>query len=115
MSDSQSNTTVNVTVTAPRKSMAAAVILTILFGPLGLLYASVTGGLVLLVIDLIAIPVSFLTLGMGAVIFPIVWILSVVWAVLAVQGKDQQVITQIKHGDFAGAAKTATAEKTDEA
>lgn len=108
-------TTINVNVVQPRKSMAAAVILAILFGPLGLLYASVSGGLILLVIDLIAIPVSFLTLGIGTIIFPIVWVISIIWAVLAVQGKDQQVFTQIRHGDFSGAAKTATAEPSQEA
>lgn len=107
MSDTEKSTVVNVTVNAPGKSMAAAIILTFLFGPLGLFYASVTGGLVLLLVDLVAIPVSFLTLGVGAIVFPIVWILSIIWAVLAVQGKDRQVITKIQHGDLSGAARTA--------
>jgi hypothetical protein len=109
MSD-QNQTTVNVTIAAPRKSMAAAVILAIFFGPLGLLYASVTGGLVLLAADIAAVVLSFLTLGMGAVLFPLIWIASIIWAVLAVQGKDQQVLTQIKQGHLSDAVKTATSE-----
>ncbi len=48
--------------TPQQKSMAAALILTFLFGPLGLFYASVTGGVVMLIITLvIAIP----TFGFG--------------------------------------------------
>lgn len=107
MSD-QNNTTVNVTIAGPRKSMAAAVILTIFFGPLGLLYASITGGLVMLGAYVLAIVVTFFTLGLGAVLFPILWILCIVWAILGVQGKDQQVFTQVKQGHIADAVKTAT-------
>ena len=48
--------------TLPPKSMALTLLLTFLFGPLGLFYASVTGGIVMLIITLIiAIP----TFGIG--------------------------------------------------
>lgn len=107
---SENNTTVNVTISAPRKSLAVAVILAVFFGPLGLLYASVAGGLTMLVIDIVVIVISFMTFGFGAILFPLVWIASIIWAILAVQGKDQQVITQIKQGHIADAVKTATSE-----
>ena len=47
-----------------KKSMGIALILSILFGPLGLLYASVTGGILMLIFGLV---VGFFTLRVGAV------------------------------------------------
>ena len=61
MSDAPSQTI----VIGSRKSMGIALILSILFGPLGLLYASVLGGLVLLVFTLI---IGAITFGVGALI-----------------------------------------------
>ncbi len=113
MSD-QHTTTVNVTIAAPRKSLAVAVILAVFFGPLGLLYASITGGLILLGADLVALVVTFVTFGIGSVLFPLIWIASIIWAILAIQGKDQLVITQIKNGNLSGAVKTATTEQQPE-
>jgi len=113
MSD-QNQTVVNVTIAPQKKSMAAAVLLTLFFGPLGLLYASIPGGLILLGADLIAIVVSFVTFGIGAILFPIIWLVSIVWAILAVQGKDQLVMTQIKSGNFSQAVKAATEESKGE-
>ena len=104
-------TTVNITINAPRKSMAVAIILAFLFGPLGLLYASVTGGLVLLAADLVAIVLSFVTFGLGAFLFPLIWIASIIWAVLAVQGKEKSIIAQVKAGNLKDAANIAIDDK----
>ena len=57
-----------------KKSQAIGFILAFFFGPLGLLYASVAAGLILL---LIAVVVGMLTLGIGAFIcWPITWVVS---------------------------------------
>lgn len=45
-----------------------------------------------LLVDLVAVVLTFVTFGIGAVPFPLVRIVSI-WAILAVQGKDRQVIT----------------------
>lgn len=59
------------------KSAIAAFLLAFIFGPLGLLYATVTGGLVMIVISLVAMPLTgFLA---GIVIWPVCWI----WAIVA--------------------------------
>lgn len=84
-----------VIMVTPPKSMAASVLLTFFFGPLGLFYASVTGGLILTIIAVInyggAALFSLLTFGYGAVIaWPIaallgfgLWIWAIIWAIIA--------------------------------
>lgn len=61
-----------------RKSAGVAFLLSFLFGPLGLFYASVTGGLVMLALSII---IGIITLGFGLVL---TWIGSIVWAMIAV-------------------------------
>lgn len=59
------------------KSVGTAFLLAFLFGPLGLLYASVTGGIIMLVISIF---VGVVTLGTGLII---TWVISIIWAVSA--------------------------------
>ncbi len=66
-----------VIVVGKPKSVAVAVILTFLFGPLGLLYASVTGGIVMIILGAI---IGVVTLGIGLIA---VWIACIIWAVIA--------------------------------
>lgn len=61
------------------KSVGIALILTLLFGPLGLLYATVTGGLIMITIGVI---LGVLTLGMA---FIVVWPISIIWSYFAVK------------------------------
>jgi energy-coupling factor transporter transmembrane protein EcfT len=108
MSEQQNpGTTINVTVQNP-KNAALAFVLAFLFGPLGLLYASVTGGIILILVSIALIPASFLTFGLASIGFPLVWIASMVWAVIAASGKEQAVITQIRQGNVSGAIDAAT-------
>lgn len=76
MTDNNTPTTNTVVVTAS-KSMVLAFLLAFLFGPLGLLYASVVGALVLLAIGIVALPLT----GGLAVVF--LWIASIIWAICA--------------------------------
>lgn len=59
------------------KNMGTAVALAFLFGPLGLLYATVTGGLVMLGISILFVP---LTLGAAVLL---IWPGCIIWAVIA--------------------------------
>jgi hypothetical protein len=74
------------------KSMAVAVLLALFFGPLGLLYASVLGGLIMLGINLVILVIGTLTFGIGYFLFPITWLICVIWAIVAVQ-KDNASTT----------------------
>ncbi len=76
---------------AQPKNMAVALILTFFFGPLGLFYASVTGGIVMLIVSLI---VAVVTLGFGLLITgPI----CMVWAAIATQNANEQARIAAQH------------------
>lgn len=67
-----------------KKSTGVAFILSFFFGPLGLLYSTVTGGLIMLVIS---IPVAIFTLGFGLIATNII---CVVWAIIAVNNHNSK-------------------------
>lgn len=66
----------NITITSG-KSVLAAFLLAFFFGPLGLFYASIVGGIVML---LISFAVAILTLGLGLIV---PWVICLAWAVIA--------------------------------
>lgn len=81
-------TQVHVAHAAPR-SAGVAVLLAFLFGPLGMLYSTVAGGLVMLVVDLVLGP---LTLGLW---FLLAWPLQMIWAGVAATQSDVAATTAI--------------------
>ena len=72
-------------IVGQRKSMGVALILAFLFGPLGLLYASVAGGLILIVLGFV---IGAATLGLA---LPIIWLASLVWAAIAVSSQNSKL------------------------
>lgn len=60
------------------KSSVIALLLTVFLGPVGLLYASVTGGIVMIIVMFIVLSVKL------PVPIIVAWIICPVWAVLAV-------------------------------
>lgn len=70
-----------------QKSVAGAVLLALFFGPLGMLYATVTGALVMFVVNLI---VGIPTLGLGLIVtVPI----GAVWAGVSASSHNQRLGT----------------------
>lgn len=76
MESSQHTQQPQIVMVKAAKSPVVAFILTFLFGPLGLLYVSVVGGLVLL---LAAIASFFILPLIGGII---IWIVSIIWGVV---------------------------------
>jgi len=68
-----------------RKSTGVAFLLSFFFGPLGLFYASVTGGLVML---LLSVVIGIFTLGIGLVF---TWIGCIIWAMVAVNKYNENL------------------------
>jgi hypothetical protein len=68
-----------------KKSMGAALALTFFFGPLGLFYASVIGGIVMLIVTIV---VAIFTLGIGLLITQPI---CLVWAGVAVSGHNRKI------------------------
>lgn len=67
----------HVVLAPPTKSVGLSLVLTALFGPLGLLYASVEAALIMI---LSTIVVSIFTLGAGLFV---VWPVSMIWGAYA--------------------------------
>ena len=75
------------------KSMGLGMVLAIVFGFLGLFYASVKGGLIMAVLELICIILSIMTfimtLGFGAIILiPACHIACAIWANVAIKNHN---------------------------
>lgn len=62
---------------APQKSVGVALLLTFFFGPFGMLYSTIAGGLVMLALDLV---LGLLTFGLW---FIVAWPIQMVWAAVA--------------------------------
>lgn len=77
MTDANTPSTTTIIVAKPQKSVIATFFLTFLFGPLGLLYASIGGGIFMIVCAIILVP---LTAGVAAFAL---WPISIVWGFIA--------------------------------
>lgn len=73
-------------VVAPQKSVGLSLVLTFLFGPLGMFYSTVGGALAMLVITFI---VSALTFGIGLII---TWPVCMIWGAMAASQYNQRII-----------------------
>ncbi|MDZ4810933.1 MAG: zinc ribbon domain-containing protein [Bacteroidota bacterium] len=83
-----SNQTSNVVIVGTQKSVGTAFILAFLFGPLGLLYASVVGGFIMFFVGLL----SFFVLPLVGYI--LVHIVCIIWAIVAAQNSNQNALNQ---------------------
>ena len=64
-------------VITPTKSMGISIILTVLFEPLGMLYSTIWGGVIMFVLSEI---IGLLTMGLGLII---TWPICIIWAAVA--------------------------------
>ena len=75
----------NIMVVRLPKSMGVAVVLTVLFGPLGMFYSTIIGALIMLFFGGFLIIVTF---GIGLLI---TWPISLIWTILAVQSHNSKL------------------------
>jgi hypothetical protein len=73
-------------VVTPTKSMGISIILTILFGPLGMLYSTVGGGIIM---GVISIPLALLTAGFGLIL---TWPICVIWGAMATSSFNNRLL-----------------------
>lgn len=85
------------------KSVGLAILLTILFGPLGLLYASVTGAILMILIPvflflLLVYGVAqdnsvLMNLSLGILIFLALtyWLICIIWAIMSVNSYNKEI------------------------
>lgn len=81
-------------IVQPPKSVAIGIILAIFFGPLGLFYSSVLGGVVMLVIGGILNFFGAMAFGFGLLItIPITSIICAIWSYVAVSNYNEKFLS----------------------
>lgn len=73
------------------KSSGLAVLLAFLFGPLGMLYSTVTGALVIFCVNIVVVLVGVLTLGVGFLLGFCTWIAGMAWAYSATEDYNRKL------------------------
>lgn len=73
-------------VVMPTKSVGISILLTFLFGPLGMLYSTILGALVMFVVSVI---VAIVTLGLGLLI---TWPISIIWGAMAASAHNRRLV-----------------------
>lgn len=73
-------------VVVPTKSVGLAVLLAVIFGPLGLLYSTVMGAIVMFVVNIV---VALVTVGFGLIL---TWPICGVWAVVATNAYNKKLL-----------------------
>jgi len=67
--------------------MGISIILTVLFGPLGMLYSTIWGGITMGVISLV---VGIFTLGIGLLV---TWQICLIWAAVATSSYNKKLLS----------------------
>lgn len=75
------------------KSLGIGLILTFFFGPIGLFYATISGAIIMLIIDAIFAVIGFLTLGYSLIVTaPLVNLACMVWAYVKINSYNKALI-----------------------
>ncbi|MFL0181397.1 hypothetical protein [Mycobacterium sp. SMC-15] len=75
----------------PAKSPGLAALLAGLFGPLGMLYATVPGALAMFCANLVIVVLGVLTLGLGLLLGFFTWVGGIIWAYSAASNHNQRI------------------------
>ena len=70
----------------PLKSVAGTLLFSLFLGPIGLLYASTIGGIVMLVFGIVIVPTKL------PVPIALIWIFSCIWSVIATNRYNKKII-----------------------
>jgi hypothetical protein len=76
-----------VVVVQETKSVGVALLLTLLFGPLGMLYSTVSGALIMIVVSIV---LAVFTLGFSLFL---TWPISIIWGVMAASEQRRRVLS----------------------
>jgi hypothetical protein len=85
---SDENKAVQPIVVTSTKSVGIAILLTVLFGSLGMFYSTVWGAVIMTILSII---VGVLTLGMGLLI---TWPVSIIWGAMAASSYNKSLLAQ---------------------
>ncbi len=86
---SESTTKKEVIVVGEKKNMTIAILLSFFFGPLGMIYASISGAIWCFLISGVA---AFFTMGLGLLV---TWPLQLIWTAVAVNKHNTRIAAGI--------------------
>ncbi len=86
---SDENKPVQQIIVTSTKSVAISLILTFFFGALGMLYSTIWGALIMIVISII---VATVTLGMGLFL---IWPICMIWGALAAASYNKKLLAKV--------------------
>jgi hypothetical protein len=101
----------NYIVTKPTKSKGIAILLTLLFGPIGLFYSSIRGGLIMTITPFIAGAIFIMSIFTGniellltsysfLIVFGLTWwIVCIIWAVNAVDKYNEKIESESNYSE----------------
>jgi len=75
-------------VVKTEKSMGVTILLTILFGPLGMFYSTIQGAVIMIIVSGL---VAIFTLGLGLIIC---WPICIIWAAIATNTYNKNLTAQ---------------------
>jgi hypothetical protein len=87
---SDAQTTKQVVVVSSTKSVGISIILTFLFGPLGMFYSTISGAVIMCVLSII---VALFTAGIGLIV---TWPISIIWGALAASSYNKSLVAGTK-------------------
>jgi hypothetical protein len=70
------------------KNVGTAIILTVIFGPLGVFYSTIIGGIIMTIVTIV---VATVTLGIGLIV---TWPISVLWGALAAYMFNRRILAR---------------------
>jgi uncharacterized membrane protein len=83
------------------KSQVVSVLLTLIFGPLGLFYSTITGGLLMLIAPFLAFGMMFSgndgAAASGFLFLLLYWFLCVVWGIIATSRYNSKLISKFNN------------------
>ncbi|MEW6408210.1 MAG: hypothetical protein AB1465_06000 [Patescibacteria group bacterium] len=78
--------------------MGVALLLTLFLGPLGMLYVTIPGGIVMTIVALFCLLIAVVTIGLGVILFPFfVWLPCIIWTVIATKKYNQKLLEGRKY------------------
>lgn len=78
-----------VVVVMSTKSVGISIILTLLFGPIGMFYSTIAGGIIMLIVSLI---VGVATIGFGLIV---TWPICVIWGAIAASSYNRELMKML--------------------
>ena len=80
----------SVIVVHETRSVGVALVLTFLFGPLGMLYSTISGAIIMIVVSVV---LGVFTLGFSLLL---TWPISMIWGAMAASAHNQRVLSVVR-------------------